>query len=148
MKVIGFNREDEALKWAKSRLGLTEDVGFCRVLSAVDFNDSFVLTVVLSNFVKGNIDMHVAAAPGGQWARPKAIIEMFNSVFHYAFTRHNADRVTGLVPADNLEARRFDEHLGFKLEGLMRKALNGKDLCIYGFLREEFETHPWYRGAV
>ena len=145
MKVIGFEREREATQWAAETLGCP-DFGFCRAYSAVDAEDNFALVIVLSNFTKTNIDMHTAAQPGRQWATPKSIVQMFNGVFHYVFTSHLVDRVTGLVPADNADARRFDEHLGFTLEGTMREACDGKDLCIYGFLRDEFENHKWYRS--
>jgi RimJ/RimL family protein N-acetyltransferase len=58
--------------------------------------------------------------------------------FRYPFEQLCVDRITGLVPARNLEAQRFDEHLGFVLEGRARRALpDGDDLLIYGMLREE-----------
>jgi len=38
----------------------------------------------------------------------------------------------------NLDAQRFDEHLGFKREGLIRKgASDGSNLILYGMLKEE-----------
>ena len=47
-------------------------------------------------------------------------------------------RVTGLVHDNNHDARRFDEHLGFKQEGVLRKAApDGDDMIVYGMLREE-----------
>jgi len=146
MKFIGFEREQEAIEWAKTRIGITQSVGLCRAMSAVDSNGEFALVVVISNFVPGNMDMHTAAKPGADWASPKAIVRMFNELFWYAFEYHKAMRVTGLVRASNTAARRFDEHLGFKLEGIMRKAIDGEDLCIYGFLAEEFKQHRWFRS--
>jgi hypothetical protein len=146
LRFIGFDREHEAVDWAKSVLGIYGPTGFTRCLSAVDANDQFVFVTVLSGFSRYNIDMHTAAVPGAQWASPKAAIQMFNGVFGYAFEKHKVERVTGLVAASNHKAREFDEHLGFKLEGVMRKAFNGEDLCIYGFLKEDFENHRWRRG--
>ena len=67
-----------------------------------------------------------------------------DNTFAYA-TLADVQRVTGLVRAKNLAARRFDEHIGFELEGIMRKAFIDDDLCVYGFLRENFESHKWRR---
>lgn len=146
MRVIGFEREEEAIPWAKRVLGIDRPTGFSRAISAVDDNDDFALVVVMSNFSPTNIDMHTAAVPGAQWGTPRAIIRMFNAVFGYAFTELKALRVTGLVRSSNTAARKFDEHLGFKLEGIMRKAFNGDDLCVYGFLDDDYYAHKWYRG--
>jgi RimJ/RimL family protein N-acetyltransferase len=42
------------------------------------------------------------------------------------------------VREDNLDAQRFDEHLGFKREGLVRRgADDGTNLILYGMLKEE-----------
>jgi hypothetical protein len=114
-------------------------------MSAVDASGAFVLVVVLSNFTSRNIDMHTAAVPGATWASPREAVRMFNSIFGYAFLILNAIRVTGLVKSKNNAARQFDEHLGFKLEGVMREAFEDDDLCLYGFLKRDYLTHPWYR---
>jgi hypothetical protein len=58
--------------------------------------------------------------------------------FRYPFEQLGCKRVTGLVPARNEVAARFDEHLGFIYEGRIRQVLpNGDDLLVYGMLREE-----------
>ncbi len=146
MKFIGFDREEDAILWAKDVLGIENPTGFCRALSAVDSEGRFAFVVILSNFTKRNIDMHTAAVCGAQWASPRETLRMFNGVFDYAFVRLKAARVTGLVKSKNEDARRFDEHLGFKLEGVMRAAFDDDDLCIYGFLADDYKSHPWYRS--
>lgn len=64
MKFIGFEREMEAIEWAKKRIDIEGDVGFCRAMSTVDGNDDFALVIVFSNFSKRNVDMHTAAVAG------------------------------------------------------------------------------------
>lgn len=145
MRYIGFDREDEAIEWAKAKLGIANGVGLCRAMSAVDADGNFCFVVVLSNFSPRNIDMHTAAVDGAKWASPREAIRMFNSIFGYAFLVLKAIRVTGLVRSQNNAARQFDEHLGFKFEGCMRDAFEDDDLCLYGFLKGEYLTHPWYR---
>lgn len=143
---IGFNREDEAIEWAKQRIGNKGQIGFCRALSLVDDHGDFLFVVVLSNFSKRNIDLHQAAKDGAKWATPKAFIDIFNATFHYAFTQLNVARVTGLVKANNVRARIFNQHLGLRLEGIMRNVFEDDDLYLYGFLKNEFEQHKWFRG--
>lgn len=145
MRYIGFEREVEAVEWAKDVLKIEGVTGFARALSAVDEAGEFVFVVVLSNFSPLNVDMHTAAIPGSIWARPREGVKMFNEMFDYVFNVLGVQRVTGLVRAKNAAARRFDEHLGFELEGIMRRAFKDDDLCVYGFLRENFESHAWRR---
>jgi len=145
MRYIGFERELEAVEWAKNILGIEGVTGFARAVSAVDENDNFVFVIVLSNFSALGVDMHTAAVPGASWARPREIVKMFNELFEFVFDRLKLQRVTGLVRSKNTAARRFDEHIGFELEGVMRRAFIDDDLCVYGFLRENFESHKWRR---
>jgi len=146
MRYIGFEREEEAVEWAKKIIGIEGPTGFCRAVSAVDKDQNFVFVVVLSNFTALNVDMHTAALPGASWARPRESLKMFNELFGYFFNQLKIQRVTGLVRFRNIAARQFDEHLGFKLEGIMRRAFVDDDLCIYGFLKEDFNSHKWRRG--
>lgn len=146
MKFIGFDREDEAIEWVKKRIGIDGPVGFCRALSAVDSDGNFTLVIVMSSFTKRNVDVHVATQDHGQGLVPKEGISMFNQVFNYIFDELKAVRVTGLVKASNKLSSRFVEHLGFKLEGIMREAFEDDDLCVYGFLKKDFEKHRWYHG--
>ncbi len=147
LRFIGFEREGEAISWAKEVLGITCPTGLCRAMSCVNKEGEFVFVVVMSNFTSRNVDMHTAATEGSSWATPGAIVAMFNGLFGYVFDTLNAKRVTGLVRKSNAGAVRFDEHLGFKAEGCMREAFpDGEDLLIYGFLKREYESHKWWRA--
>ena len=146
MKFIGFDREDEAIQWAKEKIGIDGPVGFARAMSAVDTSGAFVLVVVISNFSKRNVDMNQVMADNGKGFSPRVIKQMFNALFHYVFDELKVARVTGLVRAKNLKARRLDEHLGFKLEGIMKESFEDDDLCIYGFLKQDFLEHRWHDG--
>jgi hypothetical protein len=91
--------------------------------------------VVYQNYIRGtDIHMHVAALPGKRWLSRFFLGECFR----YPFEQLGCRRVTGLVPASNTAAARFDEHLGFTAEGRLRQIMpDGDDLLIYGMLREE-----------
>lgn len=148
MKFIGFDREEEAIEWAKAKIGVQGPTGLARAISAVDSKGGLSFVVVLSNFAPRNVDLHIAAVAGSRWAAPKEFSRMFNFVFHYVFEHLGAARVTGLIRATNVECRRYAEHFGFSLEGVMRKAFSDCDLCIYGFLKEDFLSHKLYGGKL
>jgi RimJ/RimL family protein N-acetyltransferase len=63
------------------------------------------------------------------------------AVFRYPFVQLGVRRVSGFVPASNAQAIRFNEHLGFKREGLMREALWDDDVIVFGMLRQECKYH-------
>jgi RimJ/RimL family protein N-acetyltransferase len=144
MRFIGFEREDEAEAWARARLELENKPEFFRTLAAVDENDEFVCVVVMTNFTPRNIDLSIVI--DHRKVTPKGTIEMFNEVFGFVFDKLHAARVTGLLRGKNKRAKKLNEHFGFKLEGVMRKAFADDDLHIYGFLAEDYHSHVWYRG--
>ena len=76
---------------------------------------------------------HIAGKPGKRWLNRDFLFAMFD----YPFNQLGVNRITGLVAKKNKEARRFDEHLGFKYEGNMRHALADDDMLIYGMLKRE-----------
>lgn len=111
-----------------------------------------VAGVIYNHFSTVSCCMHVAANPGRNWLSP----EFLFAAFDLPFRQWNLRRVTGLVPKDNMDARRFDEHLGFQYEGEMRGALpDGGSLLVYGLLRddcrwirEDFARKIWMRVCM
>ena len=144
MRFIGFECEDEAEAWARAKLELENSPAFFRAMSAVDENDEFVCVVVMTNFTPRNIDLSIVI--GGKGLMPKGMLVMFNEVFGFVFDKLHVARVTGLLRGKNTQAKRINEHFGFKLEGVMRKSFIDDDLHIYGFLAEDYHSHVWYRG--
>jgi RimJ/RimL family protein N-acetyltransferase len=88
--------------------------------------------VVYNLASKTNICMHVASTETA-WMTKQFLF----FAFAYPFLQLNKRRVTGLVPAKNINAQKFDEKLGFKFEGIMRHGDTDDDLIIYGMLKEE-----------
>lgn len=139
---VGFIAEADAVTWCRKVIGLKGAHGLCRAVSAVD-DEGFLAVVVMSNFTRRNVDLHVASRPG-KCSVPEAVrIELFQFVFSYVFKQLGAVRTTGLIKAGNKKARRLVERLGFSLEGVMRKALDDDDLCVYGFLNTDYAVHKW-----
>lgn len=89
--------------------------------------------VLYEDFNKTNIAAHIAGLPDKKW-----MCRMFLwAMFDYPFNQLKVKRITGVVAASNLAARRFDEHLGFTLEATLKDAHPDGDLLIYCMRREQ-----------
>lgn len=141
MTVILRNQNvDAAVAWAKEQIG-AEGIGQdCAAVSLVDDQGEFLAVCVFSSYIGTNIDMHLAAKPGAHWLSRS----YYNAVMALPFDVLQVPRITGLIRGSNLHTQRFAGRMGFQYEGRMRKIFaDGEDLVLYGFLREEFERHPW-----
>jgi RimJ/RimL family protein N-acetyltransferase len=129
-----------AVAWAKEQIG-AEGIGQdCAAVSLVDDQGEFLAVCVFSSYIGTNIDMHLAAKPGAHWLSRS----YYNAVMALPFDVLQVPRITGLIRGSNLHTQRFAGRMGFQYEGRMRKIFaDGEDLVLYGFLREEFERHPW-----
>ena len=94
--------------------------------------------VLYDNFSACDCNIHIASDGTGNWLR-RAFLE---TCFMHPFAQWGLRRVTGLVPAKNTDALRFDLHLGFKQEGYLRHALPDDDLVLLGMLRENCRFIP------
>ena len=140
MKILRFERKDEAVAWAKKVIGIDGMSGDVTAVSLLDDKGDFLAVTVFSAYTGTNIDMHIAARPKSHWLSRS----FFNASFELPFRVLEVPRVTGLIRAENLKAQRFVTRLGFQYEGRMRKAFpDGGDLVLYGLLREEYLKHPW-----
>ncbi len=135
MRCILANHDEMVAKWVSEQMPIFEFGSSPYTAIGLTNSAGMLLAgVVYQNYTKGDIHMHVAAREGKRWLS-KAFL---GEGFRYPFEQLKCRRVTGLVPAKNLEAQRFDEHLGFTQEGRIRRILpDGDDLIIYGMLREE-----------
>ena len=132
MRRIILDQRDRCAEWARARIPHVPSWGeWCE---AIGLEDDGLLAVVVYNLYSGSdIAMHIAAVPGRRWMTR----EFLRVAFRYPFVQLGCRRVSGYVPASNTDAQRFDEHLGFVREGLMRHALPDDDIIVYGMLREE-----------
>lgn len=80
-----------------------------------------------------NLWMHVAGSPGRRWLCRGFLRAAFAYPFHVCGVR----RVSGYVDASNMDARRFNEHVGFREEARLHGAASdGGDVLIYVMYRE------------
>lgn len=125
------------LAWAAERIGLDS---FKPDARAIGFQrrGELVAVVVYDAFTPCDCNMHVASDGSGRWLTRTALIE----AFHYPFVQLGLRRVTALIPAKKTAAIRFNEHLGFKLEGFCPEAMPDDDLQVRGMLRRECRFIP------
>lgn len=97
----------------------------------------FVGGAVVNNFRPGEYgnDAEIACAAETAMAfRP----HVCTAVFTYVFTQLQCTRLTAITTKRNTRTRAFLEALGFRLEGNIRRAYDGKrDALIYGLLAED-----------
>lgn len=139
-RILRNERVSDAVAWTKARIG-AEGIGEnCAAVSLVDDRGEFLAVCVFSSYLGTNIDMHLAARPGAHWLSRS----YFNAVMALPFDVMQVSRITGLIRGSNRHTQRFAGRMGFQYEGCMRKVFaDGDNLVLYGFLREEYERHPW-----
>lgn len=86
-----------------------------------------------------NAWVHLAGKPGRQWMTR----EFLRYGFYYPFVELGLSRLSGYVNESNLEARRLDEHLGYREEARLKGAApDGGDVIIYVMWRDECRFLP------
>ena len=116
------------IQWVHSQLGSSAPatdatgVGWMRsgeIIAGASFN----------NWNGANIYMHIAA---------KRFVPTFvAAIMDYPFRQLECRRVTGMITEKNVQSRRFAEHLGARIEGVMQDAAINDNIVVYGLLRKD-----------
>jgi hypothetical protein len=127
-------KEDHIIgPWVCEKLGVVWLPGRGHTIGMIDEAGQVIVGVLFEDFNGSNCTMHVAAADGLRWATK----DFLWYVFYYPFVQLGCRRVTGVVNSSNTAARRFDEHIGFKLEATLKNACPDGDLLVYCMHKEE-----------
>lgn len=136
-KVI-YDQDAILIPWAAERIGVRSFKSDARAIGQ-ERDGEIVAVVVFDGFSDVDCNMHIASDGSRRWLTRELLIR----AFWYPFIQLGYQRVTGLVPAGNADALRFDEHLGFEREGLHKKAApDGGDIISLGLLRENCRFIP------
>lgn len=93
-----------------------------------------VAAAVYEGFNGHNIWAHLCGAPGKRWMTR----DFLKAGFGYPFLVCGVQRISGYVNASNHEARRLNEHFGYRVEATLRgAAYDGGDVLIYIMRRED-----------
>lgn len=132
MKTTIYGQDARVSAWVGERVDEENFAG--AVALGLEQDGELVAGVVFNEYTGTNINIHVAAVPGKRWMNRDFLFR----VFAYPFLQLKCNRVTGLVRVDNLPAQKFNEHLGFVREGIVRSACkDGTNMILYGMLATE-----------
>jgi RimJ/RimL family protein N-acetyltransferase len=95
-------------------------------------NGELVAGVLFDNFTGQSVQMHVAA-DGKHWLSR----EFLRFCFRYPFEQMKVNKVIGLVDSTNEAALRFDQHLGFTQEAVIKDAGRKGDTIILTMTRDQ-----------
>ncbi len=118
------------VQWVSERTGEWGNYGAAQGIGLQEFTgDHWLLIagVVYNEFNGVNINMHVASDGSRRWMNRKYLWTCFD----YPFNQCKVKRITGLVGEGNIEARKFDEHLGFELETQLKDAHPTGAMLVY-----------------
>jgi RimJ/RimL family protein N-acetyltransferase len=116
-RVWAFANEREPIPFVAGMKGL-----------GLERDGELVAGVVYERFNGVNVWAHIAAEPGSKWGTR----EYLRYCFYYPFVEMGVQRITGYVEASNAQARRLDEHLGFRQEAVLEGAArDGGDVILY-----------------
>ncbi|MEY9435592.1 N-acetyltransferase [Bradyrhizobium elkanii] len=150
MREVIYGDDARYIEWAAQRIGTAfradaKAIGLARsddVGEPGGDRDSagrlIVASVVFDGFSECDCNMHVASDGSRQWLNREYLVRCFA----FPFIQCGLRRVTGLVPAKNTAALRFDTHLGFRLEGRCRDALPDDDVIVLGMVRADCRFIP------
>jgi len=128
VKTIVFDHS-RVSRWVCERTGGQPD-GLGQAIG-LEQDGRLIAGVMYDNYNGRSICMHVAGE--GSWMNR----EYLRVCFDYPFRQLKVNQLIGLVDGSNLAARRFDEHLGFKLQCVIPGAGPVGDLCIYSMSPSE-----------
>jgi hypothetical protein len=107
------------------------------VMTALGLNrdDDLVFGVLYQFWTEKSVWCHMAKKPGVSNPFTKEFLRL---AFSYPFKQVGVEQMLGMVDASNMEARRLDEHFGFKPVSVIPCAgTDGGDLIIYSLKRED-----------
>lgn len=126
------------VKYLTERVRDFESYGVYAAMASIDCN-RIIGAVVYQNYRSTDIEMVCAGEPG--WLNRSAL----RAYFSYPYVQLKCRRTTVVCHRKNKHARAFVERLGWRLEGVHRKAMpDGGDAISYGMLREDC---PWIKGG-
>lgn len=130
-----FGADDLVAAFVKARIPEVGEIGFgagAKALGVV--RDGALLGGVVYNHFSGHDIQASYAFDSPKWATPGVLKVLFG----YPFNQLECVRMTALVSRKNKHARDMLLRLGFKLEGVHRKAADGRvDAMSYGLLKTE-----------
>ncbi len=131
VKRIVMREAGRVKNFAATILGSVPSEGDAAI--GLEEDGELIAAVIFDMYNGASIAMHVAAVPGARWMTR----EYLAVCFRYPFVQLKVRKIIGLVSSANRQAQRFDEHLGFVLEGTLKDAHPDGDLLLYSMSSEQ-----------
>jgi RimJ/RimL family protein N-acetyltransferase len=125
-------------RYVARKQGKTDDWQNYAAIGLLNSNEELVAGVVFDCYQHPNILMHISAE--------RLSRGFMDAIVRYAFEQLQCKRITGTILKSNKKSRRFANHMGFKLEGVMRNAHEDGDVCIYGLMKKD--AQKWMRQEL
>lgn len=140
LEKIGDNRfllllDPRMAEWIAARIpGMNADnLRRCAAFAGVVINGELIAGMAWSGVERGNVEI-TFAADSPKWATRETIRRLMWGMF----VKLDCHRVTTRIAASNERAIRFNEGIGFKREGVIRKGWGpDEDAVLLGLLRDE-----------
>ena len=120
------------LKWMQQRMKIAASGSMVGI--GLERDGELLAGVLYEGYNGHNAWMHVAGSADRRWMTR----EFLRTCFSYPFEQLGCKRVSGYVEASNLDAIRFDEHIGFQREAVLSGAASdGGDVFLYVMWRDQ-----------
>ncbi len=132
-----FDQDDRVAQFVATLLPVAftaDDFGPCTTIGIADKSSGDLIGGAVYHRWRGFDCELTFAATSPRWCRRGVL----TALFHYPFVQRACTRMTLIIGRNNARALKLNLGLGFKLEGIARRAYDGiNDACVLGMLREE-----------
>lgn len=105
----------------------------CKILTNLADDDTPVGAIIYRHITSSNLEMMVALPRGGHGVSRDFVHRMF----HYPFVQLRLPHVSTVADEANEASIKLTLHVGFVIEGRLRRIFNGRDGIIFGMCRDE-----------
>jgi len=88
-------------------------------------NGELVAGIVMNNYNGANATCHIAISKPTKLLKP-----LFTTFCNYAFVQCGMKRLTGMVPTNEPKIIKFDKHLGFEEDCILKDGADGADMML------------------
>lgn len=128
---LRYGDDDNVAAWVARVLDVDPFERFASI--GIIGEEGIIAGCVYSGFVGHDVEMSIASISPYWMSRAR-----LHMLFAYPFIQLGTARVTARVARKNKRARKMCIGLGFKHEGTLRKAYNGRQDCmVYGMLKKD-----------
>lgn len=120
-----FDEKDRVGQWVAEQTEQSAGWGSFYAMG-VELHGEIVAGIVVNNYNGTNATCHIAVK------KPtKAFVKLLEHVADYAFNQCKLKRLTGMVPSNKPDVLKFDKHLGWEEEFVMKcGAPDGYDMHV------------------